>query len=156
MNYNHIMECFALRQGEGEQINFRGTKMYLKVSMNDSEGKYSLIEMSHPPNIGPALHIHPRASEAYYVLDGDYSIQCDKRTFQAESGEFVFIPKGLPHKYRSGSKGGKVLVVLPAGLERYFKEVANILQTGQITWKLEQEIARRWGQEFLDSLKHWG
>ena len=156
MNYNQIMECFALRQGEGEQINFRGTKMYLKVSMNDSEGKYSLIEMTHPSNTGPALHIHPRAPEAYYVLDGDYSIQCDKRTFQAKSGEFVFIPKGVPHKYQSGSKGGKVLVISPAGLEGYFKEVADILQTGQITWKLEQEIARRWGQEFLDSLKHWG
>jgi hypothetical protein len=50
------MECFALGHGEGEQINFRGTKMYLKVSKNDSEGKYSLIEMIHPPNIGPALH----------------------------------------------------------------------------------------------------
>jgi hypothetical protein len=41
-------------------------------------------------------------------------------------------------------------------LEKYFKEVADILQTGQITWALEQEIARRCGQEFLDSLKHWG
>jgi hypothetical protein len=62
------MECFALRNGEGKQINFRDTKMYLKVSRNDFEGKYSLIEMTDPPRIGPALHIHPRAPEAYYVL----------------------------------------------------------------------------------------
>jgi hypothetical protein len=30
-----------------------------------------------------------------------------------------------------------------------------MLQTIQITWKLEQEIACHYGQEFLDSLKHW-
>ena len=152
----HVMDCFVLRQGEGKQINFRGTKMHLKVSENDSEGKYSLIEMTHPPNIGPALHIHPKAPEAYYVLDGNYTIQCGERTFHAKAGEFVFIPKGVPHKYQSGSKGGKALFISPAGLEKYFKEVADILQTGQIAWASEQEIARRCGQEFLDSLKHWG
>jgi mannose-6-phosphate isomerase-like protein (cupin superfamily) len=107
----HVMECFVLRQGEGKQINFRGTKMHLKVSENDSEGKYSLIEMTHPPNIGPALHIHPKAPEAYYVLDGNYTIQCGERTFHAKAGEFVFIPKGVPHKYQSGSKGGTTLVI---------------------------------------------
>ena len=47
-------------------------------------------------------------------------------------------------------------VISPAGLEKYFKEVANTLQIGEITWELEQEIARRYGQEFLYNLKHWG
>jgi hypothetical protein len=39
-----------------------------------TQGKYSLIEMTHPPSIGPALHIHPKAPVAYCVLRGDYSI----------------------------------------------------------------------------------
>jgi hypothetical protein len=100
------MGGFALAKEEGSQINFRGTKMIVKVSGDDSDGRYSLIEMVHPPNIGPALHIHPNAPEAYYVLKGEYIIQC------------------------------------------------GTLETGQITWELEQEIA--YGQEFLDNLKHWG
>jgi hypothetical protein len=49
-----------------------------------------------------------------------------------------------------------VLVISPAGLEKYFKEVADSLQAGHLTWELEKEIARHYGQEFLDSLKHWG
>ena len=52
---------YGLKEGEGIKINIRGTKMTLKVSGKDSEGKYSLIEMMHPPNIGPALHIHSNA-----------------------------------------------------------------------------------------------
>jgi hypothetical protein len=52
---------FVLKKGEGIEINFRGTKMSVKVSEEDSERIYSLIEMVHPPNIGPALHVHPRA-----------------------------------------------------------------------------------------------
>ena len=52
--------------------------------------------------------------------------------------------------------GGKVLVLLPAGLERYFAEVADLLWVGSIAWETEQAIAKQYGQEFLDRLKHWG
>jgi mannose-6-phosphate isomerase-like protein (cupin superfamily) len=148
---------YALREGEGTKIDFRGTKMTLKVSESNSEGKYSLIEMIHPPNTGPALHIHSNAPEAYYVLDGNYSIICGDRSYQSKTGDFVFIPKGIPHNYKSGPQGGKVLVISPAGLEGYFKEVADILhiQGKEIPWNREVEIAQRYGQEFLDSLNHW-
>ena len=106
--------------------------------------------------MGPALHIHPHAPEAYYVLEGAYSIQCNNRVYQVKAGDFVFIPKGCPHTYQSGPTGGKALVISPAGLEKYFREVAHILHIGHLTWELEKEIAYRYGQEFLDSLKHWG
>jgi mannose-6-phosphate isomerase-like protein (cupin superfamily) len=111
---------YSLKEGEGTKINFRGTKMTLKVSGSDSEGKHSLIEMIHPPNTGPALHIHSNAPEVYYVLDGNYSISCGNREYQVHGGDFVFIPKGIPHNYQSGSQGGKVLVISPTGLERIF------------------------------------
>ena len=68
----------------------------------------------------------------------------------------MFIPKGIEHKYQSGSNGGKVLVISPAGLEKYFKEIAETLRISPITWELEQEIASRYGQEFIENLKHWG
>ncbi|MGN6629522.1 MAG: cupin domain-containing protein [Candidatus Nitrosocosmicus sp.] len=157
MSNNKNDDGYGLKQGEGIKIDFRGTKMTLKVSGSDSEGNYLLIEMIHSPNTGPALHIHSDAPEAYYVLDGNYSIRCGKREYQTHPGDFVFIPKGISHNYQSGPKGGKVLVISPAGLEGYFKEVADILvrQDKKITWSQEVEIAKRYCQEFLDGLKHW-
>jgi len=64
----------------------------------------------------------------------------------------------MEHKYQSGPTGGKVLVISPAGLEKYFAEVADILKvdSGIIAWEREKEIAHTYGQEFLESLKHWG
>lgn len=49
-----------------------------------------------------------------------------------------------------------MFVLAPAGLENYFAEVADALQVGLLTWELEQDIAQKYGQEFLDKLKHWG
>lgn len=147
---------YALKSGEGTHIDFRGTKMTVKVSEEQAEGVYSLIEMVHPPNVGPSSHIHPKGAEAFYVLEGEYTIQCGEDVYTAKAGDFVFIPKGLPHSYQSGANGGKVLVISPAGLEKYFAEVADVLKVGAITWEQEQEIAKKYGQEFLDNLKHWG
>ena len=149
-------EGYALKNGEGIQIDFRGTKMTVKVAGAQTKAGYSLLEMIHPPNIGQALHIHPTGTEAFYVLEGKYDIHCDAHTYQAEAGDFVYIPTGTPHNYQSGSEGGKVLVLSPSGLEQYFAEVANTLNVGPITWEMEQEIAKRYGQEFLDHLQHWG
>ncbi len=147
---------FVLIEGKGVEISFRRTKMTIKVSSDNSEGRYSLIEMVHPQNIGPALHIHPAAPEAYYILEGDYLIKYSNEVSQVTRGDFVFISKGVPHNYQSGANGGRVLVISPAGLEKYFQEVADKLKHGPITWELEQEIARRYGQQFLEHLKHWG
>ncbi|MGI0020786.1 MAG: cupin domain-containing protein [Nitrososphaera sp.] len=146
----------ALKSGKGIQVNFRGTRMVVKVSGEQSEGAYTLIEMTHPPDAGPALHVHPKAAEAYYVLEGEYSIRYGEKQILAKAGDFVFIPKGVPHNYRSGPQGGRVLVVSPADLEKYFAQVAGMLKDGPVSWESEQEIAGRYGQEFLDSLAHWG
>jgi uncharacterized RmlC-like cupin family protein len=89
-------------------------------SQDDSEGTCSLIEMIHPPIIGRALHIHPNSTEAYYVLEGKYSIQYGKKSYHSQIRDFVFIPKGISHIYQSGPNGRKVLVISSAGLEKYF------------------------------------
>ncbi len=51
-----------------------------------------------------------------------------------------------------------MLVISPAGLERYFIEVAGIQKAnaGTIAWEIEKDIAHRFGQDFVESLNHWG
>src|SRR5215210_5705620 len=105
--------------------------MILKVSGEQSDDAYTLIEMAHPPNIGPALHIHPRAAEAYHVLDGEYLIHYGKKTFLAKPGDFMFITKGGQHNHLSGPKGGRVRVISPAGLENTLQAWLTRLKIGQ-------------------------
>ncbi len=80
---------YSLEECEGAKIDFRGAKMTLKISGSNSEDRYSLIEMIHP-DTGPALQIHSNAPEAYYILDGSYSIICGDRAYQATL-EILFL-----------------------------------------------------------------
>lgn len=58
----------VLKNDEGVQINLSVTKMVLDVSGKQLDDVYILIELARPLNIGPALHINPRAAEAYYGM----------------------------------------------------------------------------------------
>jgi quercetin dioxygenase-like cupin family protein len=144
---------YALPRDGGREILFRGTRMHVKVG-HAVGAAYSPIEMAHPPNVGPALHRHPGGDEAFYVLDGEYEIRCGDEVFIGTAGSFVFVPRGAPHGYRVGPAGGRVLVVTPAGMERYFADVADRLANGPVLMDDEAEIAARYGQESLDRLRH--
>ena len=89
-------------------------------------------------------------------MDGLYTIRCGEDVYTASVGDVVFIPKGMPHNYHSGANGGKVLILSPVGLENYFSGVADMMKVGAVKWELEQDIAKKYGQEFLDNLKHRG
>ena len=75
---------------------------------------------------GPPPHIH-RQEESFYLLQGTLTIQVGGRTFQANPGDFVPIPRGTVHSFRNdGQVDAKALVIVspadPAGLEKFFEE----------------------------------
>jgi uncharacterized RmlC-like cupin family protein len=53
-----------------------GQSMTVKVSGAASRGAYSLIEYSHAPGApGPPAHLHREHEEAFYVLEGELTLE---------------------------------------------------------------------------------
>jgi hypothetical protein len=75
---------------------------------------------------------------------------------KVSAGILYLCPQGAIHNYQVGPEGGRVLVVSPPGLKKFFHQLSEALKTGPVTWGQEDEIARRYGQEFFDKLTHWG
>jgi quercetin dioxygenase-like cupin family protein len=136
-------------------FDFHGTRMTIRATTADA-GAYAVIAMDHPPDVGPALHVHPRGAETFHVLDGTYVFTRGDETMHATVGDVVVIPTGTPHRYVSGAGGGRLLVITPPDLEHYFWETTQALRAGQ--WTLDEEfgIAHRHGQDFLEQGGHWG
>jgi hypothetical protein len=49
-------------------FDFHGTKFTIKVLTSETNGVYTIIHFVHPPNVGPALHMHPRGSESFHII----------------------------------------------------------------------------------------
>lgn len=94
----------------------------------DTGGAYSLFEALVPPNDpGPPPHIHRNEDEAFYVLEGEFSISLGDEEFRAGAGDFIFLPRGIRHSFKSNSdKAGRLLVIVnPSGFERFFDAVGE-------------------------------
>jgi len=63
---------------------------------------------------------------AFYVLDGELTVQLDDEVTTAHAGELIFAPRGMPHTLANLSEAPTrfLLVLTPAGFEREFERRA--------------------------------
>jgi quercetin dioxygenase-like cupin family protein len=98
--------------------------MAVKASALETGGTCSVLEVSFPPNVGPPLHIHTRESELNYVLSGEMTFRCGDDEFACGPGGFLYLPRDMPHAFKSGSTGARMLAItLPGGLEGLYETV---------------------------------
>lgn len=143
-------EAFILQSGEGRSIDLGGFLMSVKATAEDTDGQFTLLEATEPPNFGPPMHIHRDAAEAFYVLEGEYLIFIDDVETRCPAGSFVYIPAGAVHGFRVGSVPSKKLnLYVPAAMVGYFDELAAAISAGDAEESDLAAIAERYGMEVL-------
>jgi mannose-6-phosphate isomerase-like protein (cupin superfamily) len=81
-----------------------------------------VIESTMPARTkGPPLHVHD-FDEAFYVLEGELTVQLGEELIVVGAGELAFALGGVPHTLanRSSAEARFVIVCTPAGFEREF------------------------------------
>jgi mannose-6-phosphate isomerase-like protein (cupin superfamily) len=134
---------------------FHGTRIRVHLRTAQTGGAYGLLEMWHPPSVGPALHVHPRGPESFLILAGEYLFTVGSESVPAGPGAALTVSPGVPHRYEVGAGGGHFIVVSPPGLEGYFERVARPSRERPLTWEEEVALAAEHGQEFLGRAGHW-
>jgi mannose-6-phosphate isomerase-like protein (cupin superfamily) len=127
-----------------KQFDFHGAKFTIKVLTSETNGSYTILDVIHPPNIGPALHVHLKGSETFYIVEGDYQFILDGKSVTGKPGDVIV-----------GYKGGHALVISPPELEFYFFKVSELRDKGKVSYETESSIGKQYGQVFLDNTKHW-
>jgi quercetin dioxygenase-like cupin family protein len=119
----HVRPAGAQRD---EALIWMGELTLLKVTGQESSGLYSLAEVCVTPEGLAPQHVHHREDEAFYVLEGQLTIQIGDATYEAEPGSFVFGPKGVPHKYVVKTPSARLLMVFsPAGFEGFIRATSE-------------------------------
>ncbi|HEY1275674.1 MAG TPA: quercetin 2,3-dioxygenase [Thermoleophilaceae bacterium] len=109
-----------------DQLWFLTNLVTIHVRGEDTDGRMDMLEMTLPPGDEPPLHVHHEQDECFYVLDGEVTIFLaggEERTLQA--GEFARAPRGVPHIYRAGDSGARVLTQSsPAGFQSFVETLS--------------------------------
>ncbi len=141
--------------GEGPTLGVAGGRYTIKASGEDTSGAFALIEMLIPPQAGAMPHLHAREEESFYILEGSLHFQVGEETLTATAGTFVKTPRGVSHAFKNlGAITARVLLlVAPAGLEKFFQEVGQPLDEAPSPPDVEKikEIAPKYGLTILSN-----
>ena len=111
------------RQSLDRSVWYNGSLMTLLATGEETQGKFALIEAVSRKGNDPPPHIHRREEEIFYVLEGEVVFSVGDRTIKGMPGTMIFLPRDVRHSFTIESEQARMLIlVTPAGLERWFKE----------------------------------
>jgi mannose-6-phosphate isomerase-like protein (cupin superfamily) len=104
-----------------------------------------------PRTLAGPRHIHQHEDEYSYVLEGEVGFEIGDEVSTATVGQLVAKPRGIWHAFWNASdRPARVLeVIAPAGFERYFGELAQLIPPVRPERDLEglAELQARYGLE---------
>lgn len=106
----------------GLQRWFAGDAYSIKLTAEQTNGSLGVVQGTVPPGAGPIPHIHKEQEETFYVLSGSLEFLEGERTFMAQTGDLVHIPRGVLHRFHNvGYHAAQLLFVYsPGGTEGLF------------------------------------
>ena len=128
----------------GDPLWFLGTLARMKLTGDETGGRFALWEGVLPRGAAPPLHSHPQ-DETFYVLEGDVTawiVDADQIDSDGDPPSWVnacaqrggigtvsFAPAGTPHTFRVESDTARLLFLsTPAGVEDYVRGLAEPAQ----------------------------
>jgi quercetin dioxygenase-like cupin family protein len=139
MQHNKII---SLSAGEGKKIQVGLSNLFLKLSSQAIDNRFSVTEYELSPHFpGPPAHQHGLFEHAWYVLDGNLNVLIDGQTSVIGKGGFVFIPKRTIHAFSNESDTVTKLLVIdtPGGFENYYEDLQSAFGNGET---VDQELIR--------------
>jgi quercetin dioxygenase-like cupin family protein len=144
------MEPKFLVPGSGNPLNVLGDHMTVRLTGEDTGGRFTLVEQTNEPGTGIPMHLHENEDELFHILDGQMEFTVGTQTTTATAGTTVFLPRNIPHNWMTvGETPARTLLsVFPAGAEKMWQEL-NDLPAGPPDMQRVVEICARHGVKFL-------
>jgi mannose-6-phosphate isomerase-like protein (cupin superfamily) len=100
---------------------FFGDLAIVHLRGEETDGRFALVEFLQPPGEMTPLHVHRRADQTMYILEGELTLFLPGRTVVAGPGEVAYGPMNVPHTEKVTSPGPVRLigVTSPPGFERF-------------------------------------
>jgi quercetin dioxygenase-like cupin family protein len=122
-----VTKAFVLQRGEGTRYDLGSAIAVMKVTTEETGGRWSMVDFTANPGMQTILHQHRVTDETFSVLEGELTMSVDGRVHTLHPGDVAIVPKMTPHAFAnlSGKPVRFLGTATPAGFEKFFALVAE-------------------------------
>ncbi len=141
--------------GEGD-THWTGFPNIIRVTGDETDGAFAVIELRVPPGFSGPPHIHHREHQTDHVVEGELVFTVGDDTIVADAGTIVHCPKEVPHSFRNESDAEAVVYdwLHPAGFDEFMArsapEVTDPSDPPELDMDRVMELAPEYGLEFIE------
>ena len=113
--------------GSGTATWAMGALFERLVGADETGGRLWAAVVTQPPGSATPLHVHTREAEAWFLLEGELTYRVGEQTVQMRAGDFIYLPRDVPHAFRTNGTGPARILVLavPGSLAGLYDEVGR-------------------------------
>ena len=158
MDTRQSLKTSAVASGKGDARWWFGMLAEIKATAADTGGQFTLVEVTCAPGYQGIRHVHHREDEAFWVLEGEVTLDIGGEVIAARAGDYAFGPRDVPHNYSVGATGCRMLFLLtPGGFENLVMATSEPARqrvvppppTEMPDFARINEITKRYGGEIL-------
>ena len=131
-----------------------GVEFAYRLETANTDGRAAVLEVTIPPRTLVKPHQHSKEDEFSLILSGRVGARIGDTTYEeVAAGSSIVKPRDIPHAmWNVTDEPARILeIVMPAGLEEYFAELAPILRESGPEWTERfYQLATRYGLTILD------
>jgi mannose-6-phosphate isomerase-like protein (cupin superfamily) len=137
---------YAVEPEGGERLEFGGGTVLIKAATP----AFTVWE-ELPPLLDTPLHVHAHEDELFHILDGEHVFECGGDRFEVGPGDFLALPRRVPHAHRRVVPGtGRFLVMTcPGGFDGFFRMLCDADRAGTLGPETYAEASLRFGITWL-------
>jgi mannose-6-phosphate isomerase-like protein (cupin superfamily) len=114
--------------GQGKSYDWSKDHVFVKSTLDLSDGRLTLVEDWLKPGFRLARHHHKRMIEIFYVLEGTVEFVFDDEIVLATPGTTLNVPPEVRHAVAT-VEGAKLLTIFsPGGFDSYLEELVSMTE----------------------------
>ncbi len=114
-------------EGEGERRWFAGGGLWtVKVTAEETDGAFTLIEDRMTRGKTTPLHTHPHEDETFIVLEGEILVHVEGNEHPVGPGGVAVVPRGTRHAFLVTSEMARILALqTPGSGEAFYRDASE-------------------------------
>lgn len=100
----------------------------IKAASAETAGALAIWDVTTRKGEEPNLYMHDE-DEIFYALSGSLTFHCDGKSFKVKDKGFVFLPRGIPHRYTIDSEEARLIgLSTPSEFDDYIERTGKLMK----------------------------